>query len=41
MKQVFEDKAFVDELLSSIPGADPNSEEVRKALEDLNRKDKK
>jgi hypothetical protein len=28
----------VDELLSLIPGADPNSEEVKKALEEMNKK---
>jgi len=32
VKAAFEDKDWVEDVLSSIPGADPNSEEVKKAL---------
>jgi len=40
--EVFQDPNFVNELLSSIHGIDPNSEEIRKALEqDQNKDDKK
>lgn len=38
IKEAFQDPKFVNELLSQIPGADQNSEEVQKALEDLHKK---
>ncbi len=38
LKDAFQDQKFVDELLGQIPGVDQNSEEVKKAIEDLKKK---